>query len=850
MDKRCLQDAFNNGTGHIGEEKGFRITFGSTALDQVLAVTINEAPTASYVWAAGESAAVSVKIPGWGTAVWETTVRREPGFFWGQGCGWLFPEGCGCDSSCGGGDCMESEGEAIGSVRFRIPLGFTAYKTLAGMVWFKADGGSFAVSPYMFSVTGNVSVVQEFEEGVLSRVYCNDANGGRDVRIGVIGNGVSVSIGDYCSTGFSADYVWEITNPNDEHNKVLFEKKVNDVAVRSASYEWTAINWFGDGVWSRTDGITGLCETSSRVGNINAYGWEYDEYVQYAQAGGARVSGRQVSKHMIGSGAGAVARETSASEWDGVLNKWEIGADMDYWEDDQNQLLNGLPKFKHNIRNGSWEYLAYDRRGRETLRADPLDGSGQPPFANADVPFALADMGQYGPFTARLTVTGYGADGEGSYLDGRKPRTVTGYAVTGGVATVVSKEWHAYSRGEAADGYSSITHRVTRAASQAAGVNDGGNLWTETVAYADDEDSVPVLLRGRPLREEGKDGTLLTWEYEYDDTEFDGTNDLLYVTAKRGTATHPDGLANVSTYEVETLDAVFGRTAKRETRLYTGGSSDPVISGETRDYDAKGRLLSVSYPDGTCESNEWDCCQLTATVGRNGTRRTFTAVPGDVRWKMTAEVSSSGLPGAGGSYPVTETYADASGRETNSVKCVYNGDNADSNYVAIVTGTAYPYGTDNYRVTTDPLGIETVSQQYYGSNCEVERTSSTGVTSTVTRVNGGATVDEKKWADPVSGVALSLCTRTDTSWTTGGHEVQTVSVSRSGGAWSTESVTESDMTGRAVSVSRAGSGGAMLVTSNVYGNAGMLVRTIAPDGSSQSYAYDVLGSRVAVISVG
>jgi hypothetical protein len=117
-----------------------------------------------------------------------------------------------------------------------------------------------------------------------------------------------------------------------------------------------------------------------------------------------------------------------------------------------------------------------------------------------------------------------------------------------------------------------------------------------------------------PLREESADGAVRTWAYEL--TGYDGVNGTLTVTARSGTAANPEGVAGASTYEVETRDAAYGRTLRRETRLYTGTGDGPLLSWEQSGYDAKGHLLGTSYSDGTSLSNIWDCCRLQASVAR------------------------------------------------------------------------------------------------------------------------------------------------------------------------------------------------------------------------------------------
>ena len=501
---------------------------------------------------------------------------------------------------------------------------------------------------------------------------------------------------------------------------------------------------------------------------------------------------------------------------------------MTWWADSLNPLLNGRPKFKYGD-GGDWEYRAHDARGRETLRAEPLDGSAHPFFKDDAQPFAFSPAASYGSLTGLVTVTSYApAQGDGDALnDSRKPREVSVYAVRGGVPSLVSREWRVYARATN-DVWQTVTQRVTRAASQAAGADDPANARTLTVAYADDDDAVPALLRGRPLREERGDGALLTWEYALNAA-------TLTVTARRGTAAHPDGLAYVSTYGVETLDAVFGRALGRETRLYTGAAGGVLLASETMTYDAQGRLLATAYSDGTAETSVWGCCRLDARIGRDGARRDYGAVPGNGHWSVVEETSLGALPGAGGAHPAVETFTDALGRETNSVRCVWRNGSRDSAYAPLSTGTAYPYGTGGYTVTTDPLGVQTLTRTHYEGNAKITETASAGVTNRTLRVQGGAVVEEKYWDGKWTRETRS------TAHDAAGRRVETVTAEASDCPAFAKSVTAYDFLGREVSVAAP-----LGVTSNFYEGASDRVLRMSRTGSPDTlYVYDALGNVTA-----
>jgi len=72
-----------------------------------------------------------------------------------------------------------------------------------------------------------------------------------------------------------------------------------------------------------------------------------------------------------------------------------------------------------------------------------------------------------------------------------------------------------------------------------------------------------------------------------------------------------------------------------------------------------------------------------------------------------------------------------------------------------------------------------------------------------------------------------------------GWQKTTASVKYDDGEWLVQSETVKDMLGRTITR-----------TSNVYNNAGLLVRTVNHDGSSVVYAYNELNERVANIRIG
>ncbi|MDD2230873.1 MAG: hypothetical protein PHY48_15910, partial [Candidatus Cloacimonetes bacterium] len=249
------------------------------------------------------------------------------------------------------------------------------------------------------------------------------------------------------------------------------------------------------------------------------------------------------------------------------------------------------------------------------------------------------------------------------------------------------------------------------------------------------------------------------------------------------------------------------------------------------------------------ESFYLDCCRVTNTVARDGEVTVQIAPPLiNAGESKTLYLSQGNLPGAGGNFPVNHTVTDPIGREIYSIHYVASDGigNIASGYHAQTNITTYPAGTDNYRITIDSTGIITTNITYYGT---FDITYSRGIKTTITYMAGGATTTRQEWADPVSGIDHIKATMTESETQADGCESRTSYVKYDDGNWLTQSVTTSDFLGRVVASSRAGAGGVMLTTSNVYNNKGLLVQTVNHDGSSVVYAYNELTERTVIINI-
>jgi RHS repeat-associated protein len=212
-------------------------------------------------------------------------------------------------------------------------------------------------------------------------------------------------------------------------------------------------------------------------------------------------------------------------------------------------------------------------------------------------------------------------------------------------------------------------------------------------------------------------------------------------------------------------------------------------------------------------------------------------------FSRTADVSLGSLPGAGGRYPVSDTFTDALGRETNSVRAVISGEPLDlaydASYAPLATSAEYPYGTDNYRVTTDPQCVQTVSHSWYGQNSKISETASAGVTNRTTRIWGGAVIEETCWDGKWTRETRSA------AYDASGRRVETVAKEASDLPVAVvASETVYDFLGRAVCVTTP-----LGVTSNFYdGSSTRLLRVTRPGSPDTLYVYDELGD-VAVTAL-
>jgi len=532
--------------------------------------------------------------------------------------------------------------------------------------------------------------------------------------------------------------------------------------------------------------------------------------------------------------------------WDGYNSRYHTN-DFIYWSDNQSSRLHGSLKLRYGD-DTPWEYHFCDDRGRRVLSAGPLNGSAHSAAMEIrnDID-TIQDLKNIAGLSCTAELNSYTPlDGTGdtrNSKDSRKPRKTEKYIIENGNAILTAREWHIYRRGSNEE-HLTLEHIAIRAASQSSAINDAANQTTITVSISDHLANA-LILRGRPLSQQNPDGTKTTWIYDLNEPE-------LSITIYSGTAASPEGMVGKSTYEVELLDANYGHTKERSTRLHTGNpAADPILSWELNEYEtAIGNLMTTYYSDGTFTSNVWDCCRITHTIARDGSISEYYDISGQPSWSASGQTTQGLLPGADGLFTVQESYTDALGRETSNVRSVRNAAFEQSGaYAPQTTTITYPFGTDNFSVTTDPLGICTTNITTWNGGKNITITSRAGITTTTASIAGGVNITTTEWTDSVSGEQLKKMTKTEFDIQANGWEKTTAYVKYGDGEWLAQSETVSDLLGRTAISSRAGTGGAMLMTSNVYNNAGQNVQTISHDGATTVFDYNELGGRTATISV-
>ncbi|MFA7174723.1 MAG: hypothetical protein WC340_15175 [Kiritimatiellia bacterium] len=861
LKKQWLYSSYPTNVCSEGGHEGVEVTLGlSDAEAEKFGIFVNNEKGAVYNWKDSDIAAnATVSLSSdelWSSGLIRLEMTDRGAGYWGNGPAASVTtedDRCGCDDGCVDGDCNGNDGPDLGSLKFRLSLGQNGFDQSGGFIWFKCETLPATITPELFNVTALPSVNITSNATAVTQVD-NPAVNGRCIDVSTLSNpdGVKLTIYRYGSKQeANLEGSWEITRGGAALSFV--GKDANNNPRRHLTYSYDVDLWIDSGTradrrWRETDTLTGkvrnLLERDS--GQNSKKTWlktkDIDGNIHY---------GIQQEYTTIGNGTAAVERVESRSVYGEYGDGWYTTSYY-YHADNLNPQVNGKIKVQKNP-DCSWEYYLWESSGRETLSVVAMDGCVAPAYLKEWAPdFNFNPGGSYPDLDAKITqysYTTHAGDG-GNWRDAAQPRTVAAYRVSNGTPVLTARTWHKYQRGTTnllGTTCSIITHTAIRAASQNSAITDPANRISVETSFIETY-SGSRYLDGRPLYQKNEDGSTTTWEYELDNTEGEFT-----VVTYTGTESNPKGIAGRSTYEVEVADLYYGHTLSRGTALYCGAQEDILLSSEQNYYDDKGRLTSTEYSDGTSRFNLWSCCRLLESIARDGSATEYWEIPGTPLESESYNSSLGALPGANGLFPINGSVVDLMGRTTNSYQAVGNGAVHSTDYAKQVTTTEYPEYASHFRVTTDPLGVVTTNRtsiNYSGRPCIIkDETIRAGVTTTAVRLDNGEPETTIEWTDSVSGEQLKKMTKTESDIQPNGWKKTTSYVKYDDGEWLTQSETTHDFLGRVVASSRAGTGGAMLTTSNLYNNAGLLVRTISHDGSSTVLDYNELGERTATISI-
>ena len=732
-----------------------------------------------------------------------------------------------CDEDCANGNCDSLEGTSLGSLKFRIPLGAPVKGQVAGFVWFSTDG-PISVSRSTFQLLRHPDAdVYDYVSSGTRRIVCHDSRG-RDLRIENIANGVRITI--YKTDAQTLEHTWEIVNVNGSASQVRLKKisRLNNV-MSDETYT------YADGDWTRFDNIAGVGTQLTTYNDFADYGdGMKSETRTTTDAAGNVLASVSVQKSRIGECDNAVIRETYREESTGLGWKW---SQADYWNDPAHSGRHGQPRLVWgNAR--AWKYMDYDENGHETLLVEQRGGapipSGSPyvisnELYNASV---LADA-----FVTVRDFTPLPGD-SGRQDDAARPRIVTRYVVTNGVAAIVGRTWTRYTRLNR-DGYAAIKTETWRAGAQGASPGDAGNSYSYKITYADTGDGTPLLMRNAAAETLDENGILTVNAYSLTD------NALTCTTRRYG----PSSSSPFPTYEVVELDASYGTVLRRTTRLTDCGT---VIADEQSIYDSQNRLRSTTYLDGTSLTNAYSCCRLLWKRDREGRKTLRSAVTGtDHLYNAMEDVWLADVS-TNGQYRVTQHFYDALGRETNTV--VYVGtmpgeatEAAASEGKAYTTvTTSYPYGGSDYAVSTDERGKVTIRRIDILGDCvetgETVFTNGVEVVKTKSRSYfGGGMSTRREW-----GGDKFTEERRFEDYAADGCRIEYVVTESHDCGVVTNSVSTYDLLGRLVSSAVRGANGSTIVAVNAYDGTTVRILSAATTGSPVvTYGYNERGERAS-----
>jgi len=770
LDSHCLWDGWHrdaDGAWSCTCEPEF--TLGDLSLEGWLSYTMTHD---------GDRASATVWLAA--SQIWEDEAWHRRTDTCGESGGdYLSDDGCGsCGGGCSEGNCDALEGDTLGSLSFRIPLGIPRKGQVSGFLWFRSDG-PVTVTPSLFNLMmrADAGYSVSSNNNAVAQVICGDGRG-RDVSLQEIAYGVRISVTNLLEGAL--DTAWDITNPGGDPSCVNF-RRVTRLGNPRRDVTYT----YSNGTWVRADNISQTREQLVISGDPGSY--YYEDHILRDLANNM-LSRTFTQYQRIGSGDNAVIRETQRAMLD-ATGSLMVGDFATYWTDDLHANRNGKPK--HILGSTRpWSYQLWDDDGREILKAEQRNGSN---MSFSGEPSTLQSLLQTYTDESTVTETSYAVlAGDTDHADDEdKPRTVSVWATGEGSGTLISRTWHVYTH-VTADGMPAVTRSTIRAASASANMNSGLNAISSETTYAENDAGIPLLLRGRAAS--STDEASVTTLTSYAFGTFDPTTRIF---TEGGATNHVRIIRSASgalTQSLSVEDATQGQEIYSATLLVSDAS---VLDWETRAYDDKGRLRFSAYSDGTTATNHYSCCRLLWSQDREGKVTFRNATTGyDHLYYAMEDRSVSNLVGSA-VYPVTRHWFDALGRETNTVKASSDGQLSGGNRAIF-----YPYGSSDRSVATDAHGNFTVTTTSRTQNYDqtvagqyAVGASSPYLVMTTTQYRNGPTVTRREWDNKFTQETRA------TAFDGSGNRIESLAIQSSDFTGTiTNSVTVTDFLGRTASV--------------------------------------------------
>ena len=687
-----------------------------------------------------------------------------------------------CDdcTSCESGNCENLEGDELGSLKFRIPLGAPRKGQISGFAWFKSDNPlsiSLRTLKVISRSDANITDIIKNNERVIT---CHD-NRGRTLTIQRIVSGIDIIVTD-TSSG-KLEHTWRITNIEDNRIRLKKISRQNNI-MSDRTYRYS------DDKWTCFDNISQTREEVTVNGSFND-GLQTKEAI-IRDAKGKILSHAKTESERIGSYSKAVPREIYHAEktWNG----WKE-AFASYYTDNENPNRNGALRLEWgNARE--WRFLSYDKDGKVVLTLEQFNGSILPTNDLASVEANALDNLQKTEWLSELKVKAIATlydytpiQGDSSSInDNCKVRKESRYLVDNGRLTLIGNIWTRYIH-SVTNGYPIVTTERIMASAQNATIDSPTNQHTIECSYDENASGLPLILRGKTLYSQDENGILTTYHHSI-------TNGTLYTIQRQSKDSN-----EYQTCKIAEAAHPYGNLVReRSVHIDSGVSFDDTH----HIYDSKNRLISTRYSDGTFTTNAYSCCRLLWSIDRIDRKTLRSAKTGTDHLYYAEENVWLIDVSTNGQYRITQHFFDALGRETNTVLCVGTtlGEaveaSASNGKAYSSTSTEYPYGGSEYSIHTDERGKVTISQANILCNAiesiETVFTNDIEVITTKSRTcfGGGSSTrrewGEDKWTEE----------RRFTDYTADGKRIDYVVTESSDCGIITNSVTTYDLLGRRI----------------------------------------------------